>query len=355
MPRRRRKGHHNACVAFCAPPPPEIGCFGDVSAPFSPSLPRPAAAISPSAAPSPLFSSFPPPLFSVIPAPERESAPRGLRCLPHPAETVSVRDNLRAALGEIPAARRGYDGSGARVSRRDQHQAPRPWIRRPKLDLGPKPNPVRSAGAPSGPPTPVRRAARYVWSASVEIPAASAGMTVVGAQASRQAQHQAPPRLDTRAPGSVAPNLIWGPNPTPFAAPEVRTARQRRWQDRSVPRPANNRRMGPKSSLGRRRETLGRRREMLGRRRRRGEIAAAERGNDGKGGAAMTEEGRGHDGSGGGCGGGQALGQRRTLRVFWRGCWHLGHQWVARPPTMVRRMGVLHSSQGSLVRRKTRT
>ena len=188
------------------------------------------------------------------------------------------------------------------------------------------------------------------------------------------------PTSDHSHPWTIAPNLIWGPNPTPFTARWTESSCQRHLQDRSVPRCRQRSSFGPQIKFGA--TDLEATAWWMGvrawRRRPGGEITAAERGNDGSGrgydGKGVgCREGGGGDGTRAGCwsrrdtrgkrgydgGGGAAMtewvGQRRTLRVFWRGCWHLGHQWVARPPTMVRRMGVWHSSQGSLVRRKTRT
>ena len=77
-----------------------------------------------------------PPTSSVIPAPERESAPR---CPQRREPTSPV----------IAALRRGnLDERGlALLSAAVRHS--RAPFRRPKLDLGPIPNAVRSAGGPS--------------------------------------------------------------------------------------------------------------------------------------------------------------------------------------------------------------
>ena len=66
----------------------------------------------------------------------------------------------------------------------------------------------------------------------------------------------APPPNPHIAPGPVAPNLIWGPNPTPFAARGSEVTCWQRLQGIPVRRAADYRRLGPRSSLGRR--TLGR-------------------------------------------------------------------------------------------------
>ena len=65
----------------------------------------------------------------------------------------------------------------------------------------------------------------------------------------------APSGLPAPAPRSVAPNLIWGPYPTLCAAPRVEWPTNARSQAARGVCAANNRRMGPKSSLGRRKES----------------------------------------------------------------------------------------------------
>ena len=61
--------------------------------------------------------------------------------------------DVRATLGEIAAAERGNDGGGARICPERAPSARARLIRRPRLDLGPIPNPVRSARVRSGPLT----------------------------------------------------------------------------------------------------------------------------------------------------------------------------------------------------------
>ena len=161
--------------------------------PKTPSLPRSAAAISTSTAPKPL----PAVLTTVIPA---------------------------LATTVIPALCRGYlDANSTQPPRPPPHHSRHPLF--PSLPP-PSGNLPRAASAIPAPPPP-------------SYPRSAAGIST------STAPSPAPLR-------SVAPNLIWGPNPTPFAAPEVRTARQRPFARGPVPRPANDRRMGPKSSLGRR-------------------------------------------------------------------------------------------------------
>ena len=123
---------------------------------------------------------------------------------------------------------------GARVSRQAQHHRPisSPTTRTlgsvaPNLIWGPYPTPFAAPEVRAAPPTPVRRAARCaappttaVWAPPPSYPRLP--------RVSRRDQHPTPSRLRPLAPpNSVAPNLIWGPNPTLFAAPEVRAARQR--------------------------------------------------------------------------------------------------------------------------------
>ena len=157
---------------------------------------------------------FPPP-FPVIPAPERESAPP-----------------------------------------RRQHSPP--LLRRPRLDLGPKPNPVRSTRNPKHPSTPVSRSSRHTAppTAAIWIPPFSPSFppspflrhtracrgyldAASTNAASSPPAHASPPSplppsfpppsgnrphppTNTRRHPSVAPDLIWGPNPTPFAAQHPR-------------------------------------------------------------------------------------------------------------------------------------
>ena len=153
--------------------------------------------------------------------------------------------------------KRGYDGCGARA----------PPLRCPKLDLGAMPNAVRSVEGPEwlagrrlqgisvrraadnrrlGPKTSLGRRILGTTGGgrSARYPRRSAGMTDLrGAGVTEGGA----PRL------FVAPNLILGPIPN-----AVRSARgpgcpaNARLQGISVRRAADYRRLGPKSSLGRR-------------------------------------------------------------------------------------------------------
>ena len=152
--------------------------------------------------------------------------------------------HTRAPFSVIPALRRGYlAGRGSQAS-----SSPPPLPSLPPAPFPPSPPPLFTSFPP-----PKRESAASVLRRSCHrrprgrgrrrrlgawvphtsrYPRRSAGMTEVeGGNLAAS-----PPTLFAPA-SSVAPNLIWGPSPTPFAAPGGRAAADPRSQDRSVRRP----------------------------------------------------------------------------------------------------------------------